>query len=168
MSKKLSFNQSSEFPEALKALQEERYIYQLLLQTLQEKQRAIVEAKTEELLDILVVVQSLAKKANQVTERRIDRFRKSFATPHDVSGKNPEAQFHIPDPEIRREYQELIQTVQAIERVNRENRSLLQASMEFTRGFIQVVYGANDNEMAIYDRHGKLKNKVGSSRTINW
>ncbi len=168
MNRKLSFNKASNFPEVRKALQEEHYIYQLLLQTLQEKQRAIVEAKTEELLDILVVIQSLAKKANQVTERRLEQFRKNFPLKNQSGKKAAEVGFEIPEPEIQHEYEELIQTIRAIERVNRENQSLLQASMEFTRGFISVVYGANNNEMAIYDRNGKLENKVGSTRTINW
>lgn len=156
------------FEELKTVLFAEIALYEELGEVLRQKQRAIVENKLAELRMCMEKEQPLIQEG-QVKAEQLEKYIQSLA-PHQSKPRLKEVIKNAPEslrPTLERGRQRLIASLEEISRLNRENRFLLNFSLEHIKGIIHLLLKSEDENAKLYNYRGHIFWTEKTHKTLN-
>jgi len=155
-----------EFLKLVEMLQEELAVYQVLLSELQCKQKAIVGGNASGLRDIISNEQAMIKNTVNISRKRNEHILKLMRS-KGMTGEislmgiidlaKPSDRYHLIN--LRDQLKYAIEQIQAI---NNDNRYLLNSSIEFIHGLVNLFLNREPTPAGMYNTDGAV---TGASRT---
>jgi len=147
-------------------------IYKNLLQTMKNKQSAIITGNTVELQKLTTEELSLSEKGNVLTKSRrilIEKICESLGivNPKNSVTKLIKLSIKSVDQNWLKTSQKLKSIISEIYRVNNENRELLQASLYYVNQLTQVLLPSDDEFTQIYNKDGLMKQSNKSRKVLD-
>lgn len=156
------------FTELKQMLFEEITLNEKLRDVLKQKQRAIIENNLEELRHCIeeeqLLIQATKDKA-ELLEEYIRNAASSSAKPSlkEIIKNAPE---NLKSP-LERGRQRLITSLEEISQLNRENRFLLNFSLEHIKGVIHLLLKSEDENAKLYNYRGQIFLTEKNHKTLN-
>ncbi len=151
-----------------KTLMEELSAYDYLIETLSEKQKAIVENDLQKLEHFSGVEQLIVNKANKLTEARAQILKTVQQQPGPASLVAFIRQLH---PSERRPWikinDRISRTVEKIRFLNTQNMRLLDTSLNYSRGMIELFMPNEMKSAGFYDGGGKSPDDVNTQKLLD-
>ncbi len=153
--------------------EQEVQAYHLLLDTLREKQKAIIYGKLEELRDATAVAQSLVRKANTLSKSRLDMIRLMYGKDEGKGFSSAASTGHsyadiMRNASWQNSQNDLMNTLEEIEKINRENQKLLNTSLSLSRELVQFFYPEDNTRSGFYGNDGALKQPGRSKKLVTY
>jgi flagellar biosynthesis/type III secretory pathway chaperone len=153
-------------------LEEEIGCYECLIKIARRKQRAIIEGAVGELRTLVREEQDLLQQAGIVAELRTSRVGDIGAI-YGISERAPrlKAVIAAAPPEyaarlegLRRQFKSCLDQMTVI---NRENRYLLNSSIDYVKNLVQLFLHSDDEFSALYDRQGMIASTEGVTKVFD-
>ena len=145
--------------ELYKSLMEELSAYEYLLQTMKEKKKAIIRNELNSIESLSGTEHILVTKADSRTAARYSLLQKIFNSNNPSDSPLTLTSFIELCPEEEKGTWERInnrlsRTVENIRYVNNENKNLLETSLKFVNGMINLFIPRDENSDGLYVKEG--------------
>ena len=175
MNKNLPENQTNEqkLKQALfQALMEELSAYEYLSETMTEKKEAIIQNDLKKIEHLSGTEQLLVTKANRLTENRFHLMQKFYTAKNIKSAPFTLTTFVEMSDEAERNSwgrieTRLEKTVEKIQRTNLENKRLLETSMKYVQGMINLFIQPQQDMPATYGKEGVDKPSINARNFVD-
>ncbi len=166
----LSYNDTAK-SKLFQLLLEEIHAYSYLAETVKQKQEAIIKNKLEEMENLTGVERLLIKKVEIMLQARENYLKKLLGG----SSSDQPLQLNrfidsLPVEEQARWrslQQRISRTVDKIRRINLENHQLVQSSLNYVRGVIDMLY-AMDEDSVLYSSKGQEQKTPLTKQVVNY
>lgn len=152
-------------------LLEEIHAYSYMVETVKQKQEAIIHNKLKEMENLTGVERLLVKKVEQMLESREKYLRKLLGNAESDQPLQLNSFIEALPVEEQARWRSLQQrisrTVDKIRRINLENHQLVQSSLNYVRGVIDMLY-AMDEEAVLYSRNGQEQKTPLKKQVVNY
>ncbi|MHB2147797.1 flagellar protein FlgN [Calditrichota bacterium LG25] len=166
----LTSNESTK-TKLFQLLLEEIHAYSYLAETVKQKQEAIIKNNLQTMENLSGVERLLVKKVELMLQTR-EKYLNEL-----LSNTNPDLPLQL-DSYIeqlplkeqarwRSLQQRISRTVDKIRRLNRENQQLVQSSLNYVRGVIEMLY-AMDQEAVLYTSNGQEQKAPAGKQVVNY
>ncbi len=159
--------------ELYQVLIQEVNMYRSLAEVMGEMQVAIIKGDIDRLQMTTAREQSIVKKANGLTELRYAMLKHVYLSEgikeRPITIKNlithSSGNFDRAWTEVDKQLHEIVAEIQ---RLNQENKRLLEVSLGFVRELIQRVYAEHEKDMMqLYSRDGSVSRNVKDSKHLD-
>ena len=153
-------------------LLEELSAYDYLAETVAEKQKAIVANDLEKIEQLSGVEQLVVNKANRLTTERY-RALKQFMRAKNVMGVPVRLSAmikmlnHTERSIWQRLEKRLYEDVEKIKRLNAQNMQLLDTSLRYVKGMIELFVPKDEHRASLYDNRGQDNAKVAARNMLD-
>ncbi len=152
-------------------LLEEIHAYSYLADTVKQKQEALIKNELKNLENLTGIERLLIKKVELMIRNRSKLLNKLLGNrSHDSTVQLNTFIEQLPLEEQsrwRRLQQRMIRTVEKIRRLNFENHQLVQSSLNYIKGVIEMLY-ALDEESVLYNSNGQEKKTALPKQVVNY
>ncbi len=152
-------------------LLEEIHAYSYLADTVKQKQEALIKNELKNLENLTGIERLLIKKVELMIRNRSKLLNKLLNNrSHDSTVQLNTFIEQLPLEEQsrwRRLQQRMIRTVEKIRRLNFENHQLVQSSLNYIKGVIEMLY-ALDEESVLYNSNGQEKKTALPKQVVNY
>lgn len=165
-------NESGLKQDLFQALMEELSAYEYLSDTMNEKKQAIIQNDLKKIEHLSGTEQLLVTKANRLTENRFGLMQKFYSANSiksapftlsdfiEMSDKNERATWERIDNRMSK-------TVENIQRINLENKRLLETSMKYVQGMINLFVPREENMRGLYGKEGAGNTRVSAKNFLD-
>ena len=171
MSKSNFTNNESTKAKLFQLLLEEIHAYSYLAETVKQKQEAIIQNKLKEMENLTGIERLLVKKVElmlQTRENYLKDLLGNVKTDLPLQLNTFIEKLPVKEQARWRSLQQRIaRTVDKIRRVNLENHQLVQSSLNYVRGVIDMLY-AMDEESILYTSNGQEKKPAMAKQVVNY
>ena len=153
-------------------LLEELSAYDYLAETVAEKQKAIVSNDLEKIEQLSGIEQLVVNKANRLTTERY-RALKQFMRSMNLRGVQVRLSGAIKlmngkERELwQRLEKRLYDDVEKIKRINAQNMQLLDTSLRYVKGMIELFVPKDEHRASLYDNQGQDSAKVAARNMLD-
>jgi len=150
--------------ELFKALMEELSAYEYLMETMEEKKQAIIENNLRQIEQLSGTEQLLVTKVNRLTETRYHLMQNYFQAHHINNFPITLMEFIRLTNEKERAIWEKVsgrlnKILNQIHLINLENKQLLESSLKYIQGMINLFLPQDENLSDIYSPEGNGNEK---------
>ena len=168
-----SLTDSQALQQLYQVVLEEGAVMDRLIETLEQKQHAIVSGQIEELLVLTAKEQSLVQNSNRLSEKRLRLIEMLLAgTATDAGNLTLTNLISYLHPSVKEGWEtlqsELKNALLAVDRLNRMNFRLLKASLHMLEETVAALMPREAGAQLMYDRAGQVDKKKVSSNVVNW
>lgn len=162
----------NEYKTLIEILEKEKESYDSLLQTLLNKQTAVVKGEVDELRTLILQEKTIAKSCHNIANERVD-FLNQYCLDHKIKAVDiPLSDFigFCKDPEKKKMENlryELKNILTEIKKVNRQNETLLHFSINHVKKMTHIFLHSNIDEMNMYSNNGKKYIKEINQKFVN-
>ena len=161
-----------DFTRLIELLQEEFAIYQSLLRELRAKQKAIVAGNVPGLRDIISSEQVIIQKTMNISRKRNEQVR-NLMRGHGLKGElTLMGVIELAGPVDRYRLitlrDQLKLEVENIQLINKENRYLLNSSIDFIHGLVNIFLNTSHTPAGIYNTSGSMSGSDGTNKMFDY
>ncbi|WP_456408872.1 flagellar protein FlgN [Caldithrix abyssi] len=166
----LTSNESTK-TKLFQLLLEEIHAYSYLAETVKQKQEAIIKNNLQTMENLSGVERLLVKKVELMLQTR-EKYLNEL-----LSNTNPDLPLQLnsyieqlplkEQARWRSLQQRISRAVDKIRRLNRENQQLVQSSLNYVRGVIEMLY-AIDQENVLYTSSGQEQKTTAGKQVVNY
>ncbi|MHB2155665.1 flagellar protein FlgN [Calditrichota bacterium GD2] len=166
----LTSNESTK-TKLFQLLLEEIHAYSYLAETVKQKQEAIIKNNLQTMENLSGVERLLVKKVElmlQTREKYLNELLSNSGSDLPLQLNSYIEQLPLEEQARWRSLQQRIsRTVDKIRRLNRENQQLVQSSLNYVRGVIEMLY-AMDQEAVLYTSNGQEQKAPAGKQVVNY
>ncbi|MFH1851434.1 MAG: flagellar protein FlgN [Candidatus Neomarinimicrobiota bacterium] len=161
-----------DFDKLIELMNEEYAIYQALLNELKRKQKAIVAADVPNLREIIGSEQASIQKTMNYSRKRNEHVRQ-IMNKHGLTGELTLRQIIDLAPRDNRVRlvhlrDQLKVAVEDIQSINKENRYLLNSSIDFIHGLVNLFLNRENAAPGIYTPSGMLNGVTSTNKMFDY
>lgn len=165
-----SYNESTK-AKLFQLLLEEIHAYSYMAETVKQKQEAIIQNKLTEMENLTGVERLLVKKVELMIQARENYLKELLGNSESEKPLQLSNFIETLPAEEQARWRSLQQrisrTVDKIRRINLENHQLVQSSLNYVRGVIDMLY-AMDEEAVLYSSNGQEQKAPLSKQVVNY
>ncbi len=161
-----------DFTRLIELLQEEFAIYGALLRELRTKQKAIVAGNVSGLRDIISSEQAIIRKTMNISRKRNEQVR-DIMRGQGLDGElTLRSVIELAGPVDRYRLinlrDQLKLEVENIQLINKENRYLLNSSIDFIHGLVNIFLNNSHAPAGIYNTSGSMSGSDGTNKMFDY
>lgn len=161
------------FESLLNLLTKEQDLYDRLCRILEQKQQAIVDGNVDFLKQYTVEESALASKIGNRVEQRSELVHR-IADHYHLEVDEPRLSVirALAPSDIAAQLQVITEKLEAVLRfmthINQQNDYLLRASLDYTRGMIDLLYDYRKSDDKVYDPRGAADHHTADARLLDY
>lgn len=163
-------NNQDSFQIISELLREEIEVHERMISLLKVKQKAIIKDDVSKLREYMQEEQTLiqtAKSTMKMLEERVTELKESKTKAARLEDIIPLAPHSLRD-QLDRQRKQLRANIEKLSRINRENRYLLNHSLEMIKGMVQIFLRGNEEPIKLYNVKGHVSSSDNNNKLLNF